>query len=442
MLNGDVLTDIDVTAQLAQHEATGATRHARAGAVDDPSAYGLVLLDDDHAVTRLPREAGPADCGIDSNLISRRRLRARARGPRPRSRPIATCSIEREVWPRLVGDGLYGCARRGATGWTSGRPSATCRARSTSSRATCAPGSRERLGNGYLAVDDDVRVDGPRSCRRRVVERGVRDRRGRARRQPRRARARRDGRRRRARRARGRARRARRSARAASSRDCIVGAGRPASATARGVSGGAVLGEGVTRRGGQRARARRSVFPGDGAARRSDQVLKAEAARQHDAPRHRELDRESDRAHRSHRPARPTCWRIPEHLRDALWKVESAIMQDWDAPAGLVVAGMGGSAIGGALARAALGDQRHAPDLRRARLRPAAVDDARHDRAVRELLGQHRGDARLLRGRRRARARRASWPRPAGALAELARADGVPVIPVAGGFQPRAAVPT
>src|SRR5438132_1587588 len=52
---------------------------------------------------------------------------------------------------------------------------------------------------------------------------------------------------------------------------------------------------------------------------------------------------------------------LPEHLRDALWRVESAIMQDWDTPAGLVVAGMGGSAIGGALARAALGDHASRP---------------------------------------------------------------------------------
>ena len=52
---------------------------------------------------------------------------------------------------------------------------------------------------------------------------------------------------------------------------------------------------------------------------------------------------------------------LPEHLRDALWRVESAIMQDWDTPPGLVVAGMGGSAIGGALARAALGDHASRP---------------------------------------------------------------------------------
>jgi glucose/mannose-6-phosphate isomerase len=48
---------------------------------------------------------------------------------------------------------------------------------------------------------------------------------------------------------------------------------------------------------------------------------------------------------------------LPEHLRDAVFRVQSAIMEDWDATAGLVVAGMGGSAIGGALARAALGDR-------------------------------------------------------------------------------------
>src|ERR1700690_4100700 len=36
---------------------------------------------------------------------------------------------------------------------------------------------------------------------------------------------------------------------------------------------------------------------------------------------------------------------LPDDLRDALWRVESAIMQDWDTTAGLVVAGMGGSAI-------------------------------------------------------------------------------------------------
>src|ERR1700761_4051784 len=42
MLNGDVLTDIDVTAQLAQHERTGALATLALVPVPDPSAYGLV----------------------------------------------------------------------------------------------------------------------------------------------------------------------------------------------------------------------------------------------------------------------------------------------------------------------------------------------------------------------------------------------------------------
>ena len=52
---------------------------------------------------------------------------------------------------------------------------------------------------------------------------------------------------------------------------------------------------------------------------------------------------------------------LPEHLRDALWRVESAKLEQHDAPGGLIVAGMGGSAIGGALARAALGDRASRP---------------------------------------------------------------------------------
>ncbi|HZJ28573.1 MAG TPA: SIS domain-containing protein [Solirubrobacterales bacterium] len=51
---------------------------------------------------------------------------------------------------------------------------------------------------------------------------------------------------------------------------------------------------------------------------------------------------------------------IPEHLRDALWKVEAAKLQPQPA-AGLAVCGMGGSAIGGDLAIAALGPRLTAP---------------------------------------------------------------------------------
>src|ERR1700759_1607027 len=50
MLNGDVLTDIDLTAQIAQHEQTGAKATLALVPVADPSAYGLVHLQDDRSV--------------------------------------------------------------------------------------------------------------------------------------------------------------------------------------------------------------------------------------------------------------------------------------------------------------------------------------------------------------------------------------------------------
>lgn len=51
---------------------------------------------------------------------------------------------------------------------------------------------------------------------------------------------------------------------------------------------------------------------------------------------------------------------IPDHLRDALWRVESARLARGESE-GLFVCGMGGSAIGGDLAAAALGDRLRAP---------------------------------------------------------------------------------
>ncbi|MDP2710153.1 MAG: bifunctional phosphoglucose/phosphomannose isomerase [Solirubrobacteraceae bacterium] len=130
---------------------------------------------------------------------------------------------------------------------------------------------------------------------------------------------------------------------------------------------------------------------------------------------------------------------LPEHLRDALWKVESADLQPWDSAGGLVVAGMGGSAIGGALARAMLGDHASRPVLAsRAYGLPAwttpdtTVLCASYSGDTEETLACYEAAGAL--GAKRIAVT------SGGKLAELARADGVPVIPVAGGFQPRAAV--
>ncbi len=130
---------------------------------------------------------------------------------------------------------------------------------------------------------------------------------------------------------------------------------------------------------------------------------------------------------------------LPEQLRDALWRVESADLEPHDAPGGLIVAGMGGSAIGGALARAVLGDRASRPIvMARGYALPAwttpdsTVLCASYSGNTEETLALFEAAGAL--GARRI------VTTTGGKLAEAARADGVPVVPLPGGFQPRAAV--
>lgn len=130
---------------------------------------------------------------------------------------------------------------------------------------------------------------------------------------------------------------------------------------------------------------------------------------------------------------------LPEHLRDALWRVESAKLESHDAPGGLIVAGMGGSAIGGALARAVLGDRASRPIVVMrdygvpAWTTPdATVLCASYSGNTEETLAAFEAAGAL--GARRVVAT------TGGKLAAAARAEDVPVVPLPGAFQPRAAV--
>ena len=130
---------------------------------------------------------------------------------------------------------------------------------------------------------------------------------------------------------------------------------------------------------------------------------------------------------------------LSTHLRDALWRVDSAGVEPVDAPGGLIVAGMGGSAVGGRLARGAIGARLRRPLARGRRLRAARLggaDDAglrsSYSGTTEETLSAY--DDAVERGAPRLVAT------TGGAAGERARRDGVPVIPIPGGFQPRAAV--
>jgi glucose/mannose-6-phosphate isomerase len=130
---------------------------------------------------------------------------------------------------------------------------------------------------------------------------------------------------------------------------------------------------------------------------------------------------------------------LPEHLRDALWRVESAQLERHESPGGLIVAGMGGSAIGGALARSALGDRASRPIVV---MRDYGVPSwttpdstvlcASYSGNTEETLAAFEAAGAL--GARRVVAT------TGGKLAAAAREEGVSVIPLPGGFQPRAAV--
>ena len=110
VLNGDVLTDIDLTAQLAHHERTGARVTLALYPVNDTASYGVVPTDDRGSVEAfLEKSEGPAptnrinagayvvDSGVIEELV-------------PAGRAV---SFEREVFPELVGRGLYGYAAEG-----------------------------------------------------------------------------------------------------------------------------------------------------------------------------------------------------------------------------------------------------------------------------------------------------------------------------------------
>ena len=162
MLNGDVLTDLDLTAQIAQHEATGASGTLALVRVPDPSSYGLVRLREDRAVEEFLEKPGPGTVP-DTNLISAGAY-VLERAVLDLIEPDRKVSIEREVWPRLVDDGLYGFDHQQAYWLDIGTPERYLQAtfdilehKLHSGEDASAAGAPQE---GYLDVDPTVVCDG------------------------------------------------------------------------------------------------------------------------------------------------------------------------------------------------------------------------------------------------------------------------------------------
>jgi mannose-1-phosphate guanylyltransferase len=108
VVNGDVLTDLDVGALVASHRAAGAEATIHLIAVADPSAFGVAALDESGRVLAFVEKPAPGT--EPSNLIN-----AGTYVFEPSvleliepGRPV---SVERETFPRLVANGrMYAVA--------------------------------------------------------------------------------------------------------------------------------------------------------------------------------------------------------------------------------------------------------------------------------------------------------------------------------------------
>jgi len=107
-LNGDVLADLDLAALLCAHEERGARASIGLHPVDDSSAYGLVSCDGDGWVLEFLEKTGetvPGEINAGAYVLERSVLDLVPAGQ--------AVSIERQVFPRLVGEGLCGLLLEG-----------------------------------------------------------------------------------------------------------------------------------------------------------------------------------------------------------------------------------------------------------------------------------------------------------------------------------------
>lgn len=102
-LNGDVLTDLDLTELQGVHAARGSRATLALYPVEDSSAYGLVSCDGEGAVVEFLEKSGeavPGEINAGAYVLERSVLDLIP--------PGQEVSIEREVFPLLIGDGLGG----------------------------------------------------------------------------------------------------------------------------------------------------------------------------------------------------------------------------------------------------------------------------------------------------------------------------------------------
>jgi NDP-sugar pyrophosphorylase family protein len=112
VLNGDVLTDLDLSAMLAAHEALGAAATIYLTPVENPTAYGLVELEPDGRVRRFLEKPGWEEVTTNTINAGVYVLERELLELIPKGEPH---SMEREFFPLLLDRGVpfYGFVSAG-----------------------------------------------------------------------------------------------------------------------------------------------------------------------------------------------------------------------------------------------------------------------------------------------------------------------------------------
>jgi mannose-1-phosphate guanylyltransferase len=162
VLNGDILTDLDLAALLAFHEERGAEGTLALQAVEDPSRFGVVPTGDDGAVIAFvekpPRDEAPTNLiNAGTYVLEPSVLDRIAEGRK--------VSVERETFPAMAAEGtLY--ALDGSTYWLdAGTPQQYVQA-----QLDLIDGVRGEALDGVHAA---ARVEAPAVVKRSVLGDGV-----------------------------------------------------------------------------------------------------------------------------------------------------------------------------------------------------------------------------------------------------------------------------
>lgn len=110
VLNGDVLTDLDMSRLREFHERQGASATLGLYPVEDPSSYGVVVTDDDGRVEAFLEKPAPGTAPTNHVNAGMYVLEHAVLDRIESGRAV---SFEREVFPALVGEGLHGFALEG-----------------------------------------------------------------------------------------------------------------------------------------------------------------------------------------------------------------------------------------------------------------------------------------------------------------------------------------